>query len=709
MSQRLAGYHHGWERSVEALTADERGRVSSAVIKLLSDPDHPSLNLHPVKARKSKGLHSIRASQELRVLLHKEGNTFLLLEAGHHDDVYARAERIRLIDNPSTGFFGLVETPAVGVTAVPEERPPLADDTPRPLDHWTDADLTDVGFDEPTIALLRECRSEDDLCSLPSAAFELVLEIIDKTPELWRNPPMDEEAEAEARLRANLAKYGVLSGFTRLLEPDEAEKVLSAPIEDWMVFLHPDQRTVVTRRFDGPARVRGSAGTGKTVVGLHRAAELARRYSGEGKVLFTTFVSSLPPVFEHLYDRIPGTHPGEVEFVNVDKLANSVLLEAGIHLSVNTKSSDAAFASAWNKSPAAAALTKAKVTRTYAEEEISAVIKGRGLREIGEYLAVERTGRRMPFSQALRTSMWELYERYQAELEVRKVVDFSDRLLKAAEVAALQPPRYRAVIVDEAQDISLIGLQFVRALVNGNTGADRPDGLLVVGDGAQKIYPGGFNLLQAGLDVRGRTTVLKVNYRNTAEVIEAAMAVAGRYEVDDLGDGFRRGDADAKARRSGAKPMLIHADSEAAEIAQIAAYIHDTVDDIAVGYGDIAVAVPTNQLADTVVEALRAAGVPVQTLQNYSGQTSATVKVGTHHRIKGLEFKQVFLPFLSGNRFPVVPAGVKDDDERREHLERSLSQLFVAMTRARDRLFVTHTGDPADALIGAIHRFEVQD
>lgn len=708
VSSRQAGYCRRWARSVEALTADEQGRVTDAVLKLLADPNHPSLNLHPVNAARSKGLHSIRASQELRVLLHKAGNTFLLLEAGHHDDVYARAQRLTFIDNPHTGFFDVIELPSADGDVSQDARTELPDNAPRPLDHWANADLAEAGLDDALIALVRSCRSEDELCSLPAEAFEVVIDIIDKTPDQWRNPPVDEVAEAEARLRANLAKYGVLSGFTRLLDPDEAERVLSAPIEDWMVFLHPEQRTVVTRRYDGPARVRGSAGTGKTVVGLHRAAELARRYSGEGKVLFTTFVASLPPVFEHLYDRIPGTHPGEVEFVNVDKLANTVLTDAGSNWRVDAAASEAAFASAWKKSPAAEALKKAKVTRTYADEEIQAVIKGRGLASVDEYYEVERTGRRMPLSRTLREAMWELHERYQAELKVRKVVDFADRLMKATEIASTQAPLFRAAVIDEAQDISLIGLKFVQAVVNGTSGTDRPDGLLVVGDGAQKIYPGGFNLLQAGVDVRGRTTVLKVNYRNTAEVIGAAMAVAGKYEVDDLGDEYRRGDAEAEARRSGAMPVLIQADGEAGEIAAIAKYIHDTVDDVTVGYGDIAVAVPTNQLADTTVEGLRAAGVPVQTLQNYRGQTSATVKVGTHHRIKGLEFKQVFLPFLSEHRFPVIPAGVKDPDERREHVERSLSQLFVAMTRARDRLFVTCTGDPADAIIGAIHRFEVQ-
>lgn len=708
MSSPDVAYGKEWWPSLLTLAPADSHRVIGAVDKFIDNPDHPGLNLHPIKAPGSKGLHSFRASDDLRVLLHKRGNTYLLLEAGHHDDVYDRAQRLAFIDNPHTGFIGVIEmTP--GDVAPVARRAAIADDSPKPLDHWSDAELRESGLTDELIALVRTCCSEDDLCSLPSEAFEVVCEIIDKTPEQWRNPPIDEEAEAEVRLRESLAQYGVLAGFTRLLSADEAQRVLNAPIEDWMVFLHPDQRAAVLRRYEGPARVRGSAGTGKTVVGLHRAAELARRYAGEGQVLFTTFVKSLPPVFEHLYGRIPGTHAGEVEFVGLDKLANTVCTEAGLRLRVDMQSSDAAFASAWKQCAGMATLVKAGVTKGYALEEIQYVVKGRGLSTIEQYLELERTGRRMPLSRALREAMWELFESYRVQLAARKVVDFADRIVAATEVAAGQPPRYRAAIIDEAQDISLIGLLFVRAMVNGNTGADRSDGLLIVGDGAQKIYPGGYTLRQAGVEVRGRTTVLRVNYRNTREVIGAAMAVAGKGEVDDLGDEYRRADAEADATRSGVRPVLIQSANEAAELAAIAARIHAVVDDVNVGYGDIAVAAATNRLAEQVAGALKAAGLPVQLLENYDGQPSAAVKVGTHHRIKGLEFKQVFLPYLSANRFPVIPAGVKDADERREHEERSLSQLFVALTRARDRLFVTCSGDPADAIIAALDQFDVTE
>lgn len=708
MSDPEIGYGKAWWPSLTSLVPVEMHRVGDAVQRFISNPDHPSLNLHPIKAPRSKGLHSFRASDELRVLIHKRGNTYLLLEAGHHDDVYARAQRMAFVDNPHTGFIGVIEDVADQTQQRPT-RVAVLEHAPRPLDHWTDDELREIGLTDELIEAIRGCVSEDDLCSLPSAAFEVAVEILDKSPEQWRNPPIDEEAEAEKRLRSTLAQYGVLAGFTRLLGPDEARQVLTAPIEDWMVFLHPEQRSAVVRRYEGPARVRGSAGTGKTVVGLHRAAELARRYQGEERILFTTYVASLPPVFEHLYERIPGTHSGEVEFVNVDKLASTICSEAGVKLRVDMQGSDAAMATAWKQVSAVPVLVKAGVTRAYAFEEISAVIKGRGLASLNEYMDVERTGRRMPLSKALRTAVWDLYEGYQAQLAVRRIVDFPDRIAKAFAIAASGPPRYRAAILDEAQDISLIGLQFVRSLVNGSAGVDRSDGLLIVGDGAQRIYPGGYTLRQAGIEVRGRTTVLRVNYRNTREVIDAAMAVAGKGEVDDLGDQYLREDADAEAVRAGLRPILIQAATEDAELAAIAVRIMDVVDDVTIGFGDIAVAAATNPLAEKTVTALKQHGVPVQLLQNYDGQQSAAVKVGTHHRIKGLEFKQVFLPFLSAGKFPAVPGGVKDSDERKEHEDRALSQLFVAMTRARDQLFVTCTGDPADAIISALDRFDVSD
>lgn len=457
--------------------------------------------------------------------------------------------------------------------------------------------------------------------------------------------------------------------------------------------------------------MRGSAGTGKTVVAIHRAAALARRGAAEGRdepVLFTTYIKSLPPVFEALFGRLPGTDGG-VEFVNVDKLAFQVCREAGDKPFVNTKNVEAAFAAAHRAVVTDGSLIEQLgLTRGYLREEVTAVIKGRGIRSLDEYLKIERTGRRTPFSEAVRREVWALHEAWAAEAAQRKTVDFPDIVLRARDHARRAPaPRYAAAIVDEAQDLTLVGLQLVRALVNGPEGVDRPDGLFIVGDGAQRIYPGGFTLRQAGVEVRGRTAVLRQNYRNTQAIIDAAMAVAGDEPVDDLGEAHDRGDAASEAQRTGARPALVLCGGHDDELRYLVDEIGRLGATAGVGPGDIAVATATNDQAKRVLAMLRGARVAVQDLAKYDGVPSDQVKVGTHFRIKGLEFKVVLLPFLGAADFPRPAAAGQHPTEYDEQRSRSVNQLFVAMTRARDGLYLLCSGDPSPVIEPALASFEL--
>lgn len=702
-------------RSVHDLDGTEARRVIKAIDLFVEDPDHPSLNLHPVQSDSGRRLHTFRASDEIRVLLAKEGNIFVLLEAGHHDAVYARAARARFIVSPSSRSLRLVSPDATG-WEVPHAEEEV--DSGGIFDHWGHADLVDAGFADAAIDALRLCKSEDELLTLDldEVALERAIDLIELTPEEWRAPTlMDEAQKSEDRFRRAITEYGALAGVSPLFTPEEVARLAAAPIEEWMIFLHPDQRSVVQRRYEGPARVRGSAGTGKTVVALHRAVELVKRFKAEEAaakpILFTTFIRSLPPVFEHLYARVPGADPTAVQFVHVDKLANAICREAGERVVTSPRDIDAAFASAWKKivipmSP----LGRSGVTRRYGEEEIAAVIKGRGVRNIDEYLAMERTGRRTRFGEPLRLQTWELMQEWDSQMVGRGTVDFPDVILRARDHARRRPaPTYRAAIVDEAQDLTLVGLQLVRALVNGPDGTDRTDGLLIVGDGAQRIYAGGFNLRQAGVETRGRTTILRVNYRNTQEIIDSAMAVAGDETVDDLGDEYARGDADADASRRGLKPVLVAASSFEDEIGFIADRMADLVAKRAIGFGDMAICAATNRLVDDTKQFLRKREIPCQDLQDYEGVQNDSVKVGTFFRAKGLEFKVVFLPGLTDGEFPRSRAPGQDEGEYEEQRALSVSQLFVAMTRARDGLFLTCTNNPSPVLAPALGRFEVID
>jgi hypothetical protein len=587
---------------------------------------------------------------------------------------------------------------------------------------WTDAELAGLGFERPTIEVLRRLDTDDELLALEvrlqPKTFERAVNVIAYgNPEGIAVQPVTvveaEQPEAthdDLDIERKLEDDRTGAWFTRT-EPEYMREILARPIEDWMIFLHPDQRVMVRRHFEGPARVRGAAGTGKTVVGLHRAAWLAERNreSGETRpVVFTTFIKSLPPVFEALYLRLPGTRAGEVEFVHIDRLAAQVCAAAEDREVTAPREIDAAFATAYKRHVfRGTPLADAGFGRQYVRDEISSVIKGRGIRSLDTYLEIVRTGRRAPMNRRQRAQVWDVMLEWDAEMARRGTVDFVDVVRRARDHARdLPDPRYSSAIVDEAQDLSLIGLQLVRALVNAPNTVDRPDGLLLLGDGAQRIYAGGFKLRQAGVEVRGRTTVLQVNYRNTGEIIGTALAVAGDSPVDDLGEQFRRGEERADAPRQGTKPLLIEARDLDGQLDEIARQIKELTDSDGIGPGDIAVLAPTNWMVDRVHRRLRSERISAQELTRYEGRPNELVKVGTYHRGKGLEFKAVLLPGLSKGTFPRPPDEGQSPEEAAEARELAVSTLFVAMTRARDVLVVLYDGEPSDVLAAGLDRFE---
>jgi len=703
---------------------DHLADLMQALVDLRTQPFHnPKLSTHTVgKATNGKAVFSSDVGGraiDRRLVWQKFGETIVVLLYGTHA-VQDRAKRMRIDFDPKDRVVTVFEqAPDSGVEQTYEvQRVQVG----RLFMAWTDQELADFGFSEPVVANLRRLDHEDELFDLEEGLdpgeFERVFNLLTEGhPDGKQVRPEAEPAaepevtEDDRELERQLQDERAGARFTRF-EPEFLEEILSRPIEDWMVFLHPDQKVVVQRDYSGPARVRGAAGTGKTVVGLHRAAWLAKQARDRGeqpRILFTTFIKSLPPVFESLYLRMPSARAGEVEFVHIDKLARDVCKAAGDRLVTAPREIDAAFAKAFKRQVyPGTPLHEAGFSRDYLRDEIAAVIKGRGITDLDTYLAVERTGRRAPLGKNQRSQVWDLMLEWYEEMGRRGTIDFSDAILRARDHArARQEPAYTAAIVDEAQDLTLVGLQLVRALVNGGS-EDRANGLLLLGDGAQRIYPGGFTLRQAGVEVRGRTTVLKHNYRNTDEIIRTALVVGGESEVDDLGEQFQRGEADAETDRHGAPPALIEAADLDAQYEAVCDRVRRLLDDDNIGLGDIGVLVPTNRMVTAVGRKLDDAGLRWENLDKYDGRPRDTVKVGTYHRGKGLEFKAVLLPGLSQGSFPRPPQPEQSGSEAEEARELAISQLFVAMTRARDRLLLFFDDEPSEVLTPHLDRFVLE-
>ncbi|WP_229874342.1 UvrD-helicase domain-containing protein [Amycolatopsis deserti] len=449
------------------------------------------------------------------------------------------------------------------------------------------------------------------------------------------------------------------------LAENEVEAAQARPFDSWLTFLHPHQHAIVARDYSGPARISGPAGTGKTVVVLHRLRRLAR--NSTGPLLFTTFVRTLPAVHAATFRRLAPEVADRVEFLHLHAWLRRFLQSRGRAVRVNARGISTAFARAWTVHREN--LQNLEPSIDYWRAEVDRVVKGRGLTTVDEYLRAPRRGRKLRLDARQKEQVWALHETYQAKLAERGLHDYNDVVSLAEEELVREPltESYAAIAVDEVQDITLTGLRLLRRLAG-----DGPNRLLLVGDGQQQVYPGGWRLSDAGIPVQGRGEILRVNYRNRTGVLDFARGLDATNEVDDLdgGPGVVLGQVEAvngggECRSwSGPAAELPHA-----LLGQIAA--------MPAPLGQTALIVFHHRDLVRCRKLLREAGIATLPLEDYTGAPDDRLKIGTVHRAKGLEFRAVLVvQFDSGE-----PSGGAAREESTELRNR---QRLVAATRARD-------------------------
>jgi len=682
-----------WE-SARDLAPDDRRRVFDFVDKFYANPDSPGISLERVKQARDPDIWSARVTQGLRAIVHKTGNRALVLYAGQHDDAYDWAARRRLSAHPVTGAVQIVETTEEVERVLAKSAPVEPETPPRfPTQEYPDEYLLSLGVPEDWLPTLRRVRTDEEVLVVTGGLPEEVGErIFALASGEMVTPPAPTKAEAPLPMNAdNLRRFYVVESESDLLQ------VLNQPLEAWIRFLHPSQRSLVTASFAGPAKVTGSAGTGKTVVAMHRARALAR----QGKhVLLTSFVGTLCRNIERNL-RVLCTRE-EMARITVDTVLRQALQIARVGKPGIQAVDDRELARLLEQNRLRArVMTEAGFIRG----EWSEVIDQQGITTWDAYRDADRRGRGRPLNARDRQQLWAVFEGTLADLDAANRGTWPQlcRLATAQIAAGKLPSPFDAVVVDEVQDLSAAAVQFVAAL--SGTGRDR---LLLVGDAGQRIYPGGFSLRALGIDVRGRSRVLRVNYRTTEQIQRVADRLNGASS-DDLDEGTENRRGTVSLLR-GPEPVFAGFATESEEHAFAVRTIQEMIGQ-GLAPAEIAIFTRTRRQGEGFAQALRAAGIPAQLLaEEADGGDEETpgVVVGTMHRAKGLEFKVVIVGGCDAQRLPNahVLGQIVDPAEKAAAVDRERRLLYVSLTRARDEAFVTWAGTPtpfvADLPTGAM-------
>ncbi len=480
--------------------------------------------------------------------------------------------------------------------------------------------------------------------------------------------------------------------FFTFNDPEDLALVLNkGALQQWQLFLHPDQRSLVERSFSGPARLRGISGSGKTVVALHRARRLARpALQRNERVLFTTFDKGLAGAASRLLDELTGDERSAIEVTHLHRWCLDYLTFCDLpRLQYLPDAIKEVRGQVLAVLPQRTQDTLQTLPREYVWQELE-FIMGRFLHEeVESYLTTDRSGRGRALSSDQRRSILDLYLLYVRKLFDRGYVESAEFVRMAYRQCLNGKPTqhiYSAVIVDEMQDISEIGLKLLNLLAMG-----RPDSLLLVGDATQRIFTRGYSMRGLGIDIAGRGVVLKKNYRNTRQILEAAFPlVAVEWNQDIATSGASVGDNSPEfSVREGPRPIVVQCEDEIAEARFIASEISTLL-----RYGhyspmDICVLGRNKRTRELALGALQRAGVPAYSFHaSPNGEVSTeldAVRVSSLHGAKGHEFAAVI---IAGAATGVIPtASAKEPDE----LTSEAAVLYVGMTRARDLLYFSYS------------------
>lgn len=670
--------------SLARLTGDEQKAVKTTAFDLQLYPANPGMRFHKLDKTRDKNFWSIRVGSDIRLIVHRSERSLLLCYVDHHEKAYAWAERRKLEIHPKTGAAQLVEIretmkEVVVPIFVKKEQSPATKLEARkdPLFAKMPEDEL-LGYGVP-LEWIEEVKkaTEDTLLALadhlPAEAAEALLELATggkpRVPGLaleTANPFEHPDAQRRFRLMVNVA---------------ELKQALDFPWEKWTIFLHPDQRQWVERVYPGPTRVSGSAGTGKTIVALHRAVHLARM-NPEARVLLTTFSDTLANALRTKLKRLLISEPRLGERIDVYSLNAIGLRLYQAHIGKATIASRKVVGELIEQ--ASKSVGGHKFTQHFLLTEWEQVVDAWQLDNWDAYRDVVRLGRKTRLSEGQRAVLWAIFERVRASFKDRNLITLAEAFSSLATVISKsQKIVFDYAVVDESQDIGIPHIRFFAAL-----GQDRPNALFFAGDQGQRIFQQPFSWKALGVDVRGRSRTLRVNYRTSHQIRTQADRLLGPTMTDV--DGNIEDRRDTVSVFSGPAPVIQSLKDEKSEAKVVGTWIAEQVEAGLLPH-EIGVFVRSEAQLERAKAALKESGLAFKVLDEQVETLNGHVSVSTMHLAKGLEFKAVAVMACDDEIIPLQERieTVGDDADLKEVYDTERHLLYVACTRARDSLLVT--------------------
>lgn len=661
--------------------------------KFRNDPTSPGIHYEKISNSVDKKIYSVRIDDTYRGIVVREPETgvYLLLWVDHHDEAYAWAARKRCEVNPNTGSVQIFD-----VQEVIEERPEESYGTL--FNGIEDDQLLQLGVPEEQIGFVRALADPESFFAakgaMPTDAYEYLSWLVEGIPieEVleYAKEEMASKQKAETLSEA-LEEAVTQKSFVVVEGEDELRRIMAEPLEKWRVFLHPTQRKIVGKDYNGPARVLGGAGTGKTVVAMHRAKHLAAKASGNERILFTTFTANLAEdIRENLRKICTMDELRKIEVTNLDAWVNGYLRESGFSAQIEYDG----IPSLWEKAVALANVDLPFESNFYEEEWNRIVISQEAL-TLEKYVKASRNGRGTRLDRKKRMQVWKVFEAYQNLMKETQVRDINTAMYESCKLleASGKKPKYAHIVVDEGQDLSDNAYRLLRALA----GEEHANDIFIVGDSHQRIYKNKPTLSRCGVNIRGRSSILKINYRTTEEIRKYAFALLNGISFDDLDEGDDPGDR-CQSLTHGERPEIQGFKDASGELEYIVNEVKQLTES-GVPLASICIVARTKKLVDDYVTQLTKAGIRSYVIKrnktdnrNYDG-----LRVATMHRVKGLEFQYVFVVAVNRGYVPLEAAIDKTDKiSEAETMTSEKCLLYVALTRAQKGAYITSYGKKSE-------------